>query len=219
MDYNQITSELAHFFASGATRTYRRKEVIVSSYVNQDKIDWIEKGYVKVVTYTSRGDQLIYHLYGPHELFPITIFNGMPDYPARLFDSVSFIAIGDVTVREKTRAEYKELIAKQPQLLLQTVIQQDFIYDRLYNFTMESAMHKVAYRLLTLGTRFGVVHDDHMIINLPITIQEIADTINVSRETTGRVLSELESKGYIMMSRKSVLVYPEPLEKMLGLQE
>lgn len=215
MDYQKIVDELADFFNDGQSRPYRRKEVIASNFVNDDKIFRLEKGYVKVVSYSSRGDQQIFHIYGPGEIFPMTKLPFTPGKPLAFVNSLNFVAVCEVTVQERRLDDYNDLLIRKPQLLLQTVVQQNFIYDRLHNLSMESAQQKVAYRLLVLGDRFGIVHDDHTVISLPITIQEIADTINLSRETTGRVLNDLESRGFIMLSRKSILLYTAPLEKML----
>ncbi|HET9174592.1 MAG TPA: Crp/Fnr family transcriptional regulator [Candidatus Saccharimonadales bacterium] len=209
------TEMLAEFFRSGPLRTLDRKEVIASQFVNTDKLYLLETGYVKVVSYTGKGDSQIQHIYGPLEVFPLTHLSFVTEKPINFFKNLDFVALGDVAVREKHCTDFEAFICQKPEVLMALVAQQYFIFDRLYNISLTSASQRVIYRLLTLADRFGTKQDGHTLINLHITIQEIADTINVSRETTGRVLNELENKGFIMMSRKSLLVYTEPLKELL----
>lgn len=219
MEHQRAVQALTEFFASGPQRKFNRKDVVASQFVNTDKLYLIESGYVKVVSYTGKGDAQIQHIYGPHEVFPMTRIPLPREKPISYFKNLDFIALGEVVVREKACHDFEKLLAERPIVLLPLVTQQYFIFDRLYNISLDSAQQRVAYRLLTLGGRFGTEQDGHTIINLHITIQEIADTINVSRETTGRILNELESKGYIMLSRKSILIYPQSLKELLGLAD
>jgi CRP-like cAMP-binding protein len=45
--------------------------------------------------------------------------------------------------------------------------------------------------MLFLSERFGKSHGSQIIINAPITHQDIADSINMNRETASRVLEDL----------------------------
>lgn len=78
------------------------------------------------------------------------------------------------------------------------------------NLDLGSAEQPVAYRLITLGYRFGQldVSGEFYRIRIVITIQELADMIRLSYETTGKVLADFEANGYIAYGRQKVVVYP-----------
>jgi CRP/FNR family cyclic AMP-dependent transcriptional regulator len=51
--------------------------------------------------------------------------------------------------------------------------------------------------LLTMAERFGEKSPDGIIINVPLRHQDIASSINASRETASRELAFLDRKGLI----------------------
>jgi CRP-like cAMP-binding protein len=60
--------------------------------------------------------------------------------------------------------------------------------------------------LLTMEGRFGQETPDGIIINVPLRHQDIASSINASRETASRELAFLERKGLITNKQLFIII-------------
>ncbi len=69
--------------------------------------------------------------------------------------------------------------------------------------------------LITMSGRFGEEIEGETVINAPLRHQDIASSINASRETTSRALSALEKKGLI--STKQFLITLKDIEALQAL--
>ncbi len=77
------------------------------------------------------------------------------------------------------------------EILNQTVGIISVYTQRIQTLEYRSARERVISELIYLAARFGVRHGKEMLINAPITHQDIADSINMSRETASRALELL----------------------------
>ena len=75
--------------------------------------------------------------------------------------------------------------------------------QRIQTLEFRSARGRVISELLNLSERFGEKHGKEVLINAPITHQDIADSINMTRETASRALELLFEEG--MMGQKDHL--------------
>lgn len=209
MDSRQATTKLDAFFADGRERTYNRRALILNYGEKPDKAFWLTKGAVKVVTSSKDGNERIQHIYGEKELFPVKW----------IFDNeqldVAFFAFSEVTVRIKPLEEFKDFIKQDP-TVMHAIIHQTFaVFSDLINLNIESAEQRVAFKLLFLADRFGTYTKDHTIISCPLTIQELASSIRLSRETTGKILNQFERQGMLILGRQNILIHPDKLKKIL----
>lgn len=148
-------------------------------------------------------------IYGPGELFPLGWLFGRPH------QSVSFIAVRNVTLHAKSREDFDVFVAKDPFLLEEVISMQLNMHDRIYNLNLDNTEERVAHCILTLAHRFGVQSGQHVIIEIPLTQQEFADLVRLSRETTGKILNKFESEGYIILGRNRILADVNKLSKIL----
>ena len=63
--------------------------------------------------------------------------------------------------------------------------------QRIQTLEYRSARGRIIAEILNLAERFGEKHGRAVIINAPITHQDIADSINMTRETASRALELL----------------------------
>src|SRR5207253_2598102 len=69
--------------------------------------------------------------------------------------------------------------------------------DRIDNLEYKKADERVAYRLLFLASRFGIKADNVITIDVPITHELLAQSVNLTRETVSRHVEILVSKDII----------------------
>jgi CRP/FNR family transcriptional regulator, cyclic AMP receptor protein len=79
--------------------------------------------------------------------------------------------------------------------------------ERIGNLILLDVYGRVARFLLDLARREGKKFDDGVLIEKRPTQQDIASMIGASRETVSRVLSELNRRGLISISGKSVMIF------------
>lgn len=204
------SSNLLKFFNSGKKMTFKRGETILHMDSPPARECYcILNGYVKVVSYNKAGNERIHYIYGLNDLFPI---GWLLCHPYKL---VLFIAVCDVLLAIKSTAEFNEYVRKEPFSLSEVINMQLNLQDRIYNLNIDDSERRVAHRLLTLGLSYGVKDGPHIVINIPLTQQEFADTVKLSRETTGTVMISLETKGCIIIGRKRILINSEKLVELL----
>jgi CRP-like cAMP-binding protein len=89
------------------------------------------------------------------------------------------------------------------------------VFDRIFNLNIVITEQRVADRLMTLGERFGDKEEGRFVIKFPLTIKELADMVNLSRETTGRVLTKFEERGLVIIGRQNIVIYPDKLSRII----
>ena len=87
--------------------------------------------------------------------------------------------------------------------------------ERIINLEYRSVRERLISFLLTMSTRFGKDTIMGTTINVPLRQQDIASSINASRETTSRELTSLEKKGLISTPGLIVLKDIEKLKSYL----
>ncbi len=212
MDTTSARSRLNDFFSTGKEVTYPKRALIIGYYDRPEHAYWITRGSVKVISCNREGVERIQHIYEEGELFPIKWL-----FDRELFD-VAFFALTDVTLRTKPIAEFTNFIEHSPSALLAIIHQQMAIIERLINLHIESAEERVIFGLLSLAGRLGVHERDPVTgaVRLPLTIQDLAGTIHLSRETTGKVLRKLHAQHSIVLDRQIITVYPAKLQQVLN---
>jgi len=61
-----------------------------------------------------------------------------------------------------------------------------------------------------MANRFGKDNDEGMVIEVPLRHQDIASSINASRETASREIATLERKGLIATKRSYIILKDVP---------
>ena len=207
LDTTKAQMLLNDFFADGKTKEYKRKSVIVSYGSPVNSIFYIAEGAGKIISHDANGRERIHALYAPGNLFPVSWLFCETKY------EIEFVAFSDVTILQKSLKETNAFFEREPYSLVSLVRQQADIFDRIVNLNMRSAHQRVAYRVLMLCFKFGNKAGDHYVIDLAITLQELADMVRLTRERTGRVIADLESNGCLVMGRRNIIVYDEQLKK------
>jgi len=94
----------------------------------------------------------------------------------------------------------------------QTVNIISVLKQRIQVLEFRSARGRVIAELLFLSERFGEKHGKDVLINAPITHQDIADSINMTQETASRALELLFKEG--LMGQKDHLFTVMDLTKL-----
>lgn len=178
---------------------------------------YIEVGSVKAYDITRYGEENLLSIRRAHEVFPLIW--GLTGQER----SIIYQALEPVTVWRISRQQFIDFITSHPAayapLLDMTIEMYRLHSERILNLEYRTVRERLISFLLTMADRFKVVDkaSGDVTINIPLKHQDIASSINSSRETTSRELSALERQGLIS-SRQSYITLHDisTLENSLG---
>lgn len=78
--------------------------------------------------------------------------------------------------------------------------------DRVNTLEITSAYPRFVSRLIALAGRFGVKKYGKIVIDAPITHRDIANSINMTRETASRQFERLEGKGLVEYKNRKISI-------------
>lgn len=161
-------------------------------------------GRLKVVQTTPDGQQVVVRHVNPGDIFGIAKAMRRTEYPATAVAIVESLALAWKST------QWEAFIARSPTLALnalQTVGQrlQD-AHSRIRELSTEEVERRVAHAVLRLVQQAGKKTEEGILIDFPVTRQDIAEMTGTTLHTVSRVMTAWEAKGLVQSSRKKVIV-------------
>jgi len=114
---------------------------------------------------------------------------------------LSYVAIGNVTVIKSSKDKLRIAMGNNmwlTQEVLNQAVNVIAIYtQRIQILEFRSARGRIIAEMLFLSERFGKSIGSGILIDAPLTHQDISDSINMNRETASRALESLIKEGLI----------------------
>lgn len=200
-----------NLFHQGTRLTYKKGEYIIRPGETPSGIFYIASGLVKAYDITKYGEENLLIVRKDHEIFPlIWAITGQERH-------VIYQAIAPTEVWRLDRAQYLDYIEKHNEVLaplLDMTVEMYRIHsERIINLEYRSVRERLVSFLITMSNRFGKEVDGGVVIEVPLKQQDIASSINASRETTSRELTGLERKDLIDNSRPP-FIFIKNIEKL-----
>lgn len=169
-------------------------------------------GHVRVVKTTPDGQQVIVRYISPGELMGIAHALGRTTYPA------TAIAVVDCVVLAWPGHLWPEFAAAFPNFGANTYKTvgsrlQD-AQTRIVEMATEQVERRVAHALLRLIQQTGKKTENGILIDFPISRQDIAEMTGTTLHTVSRLLTAWEERGLVKSGRQRVTV-TEPHRLML----
>ena len=195
---------LVGLFKSGTRLTYKRGEFIIRPGEAPGAVFYIETGLVKAYNITKYGEENLLIIRKEHEIFPlIWALTGRER-------EIIYQAMDACAVWRISQEKYLEFLHSHPAALppiLDMVTEMYRIHsERILNLEYRSVRERLVSFLLTMAERFGTQTDDGLLIEVPLRHQDIASSINASRETASREIAALERKNLIAAKRSNILL-------------
>jgi CRP/FNR family transcriptional regulator len=183
------------FFRTGTKLTYKKGEYIIRPGEAPNGVFYIEKGQVKAYKITKYGEENLLHIRKEHEIFPLIWSITNQDR------EVIYQTLVPTTVLRASQTDYIAFLKEHPDALppfMDIVIEMYRMHsERIINLEYRSVRERLVSFLLTMADRFGKKTKGGVLIDVPLKHQDIASSINTSRETTSREIAGLERKGLI----------------------
>lgn len=207
------TAALVSTFERGTRLAYKKGEFIIRPGESPTGVFYIVKGLVKAYDITKYGEENLLIIRKDEEIFPLIW--GVTGQER----NVIYQALGDTEVLRISRKDFVAYLddphnALAP-LLDMTMEMYRIHSERIINLEYRSVRERLISFILTMHRRFGHKSDSGHLMGVPLRQQDIASSINASRETTSRELSALEKKGLIKNHGQIVIKDLEKLKSYL----
>jgi CRP-like cAMP-binding protein len=213
-----ISKEFSDLILQG--RHYKvAKGQIIQSTEDRRVISRVDKGYIKRYLISNDGSYGTQVIYGPGDIFPITlaysaIFNqaineGPETYYYEAMTPVEIYTIDEALLVDCAKDNpgiYKDLFAICGKRLHSTL-------HGLENLTLPNSYHRVAHEVLYLAKNFGEKKSTGTKICVPLTHQDLADILSLTRETVSTCMVQLRNKKMIVTNRNILVPDLKKLEE------
>jgi CRP-like cAMP-binding protein len=195
------------------------KGQIIQSTDDRRVFNYISSGYVKRYLIGNDGTLGVQVIYGPGDVFPITLafsvlfdqaINESPEtYYYETMTEAEIYTINEQVLEEKVAADpslYRDLMSVAGKRLHSTL-------HGLENLTLKTSYFRVAHELLYIAERFGEKDGKNVKILIPLTHQDLADILSLTRETVSTCMVQLREKSLITTAKNIIVKDMEKLEE------
>lgn len=202
--------ELERLASTMRRRTYRRGEAVFHQGDPGELLHVVYEGRLKIVLPDAAGDEAVLAILGPGDLFgDLALLDG----GAR---SATVVALEPVETAILSRAEFVGLLRRSPAVVdgllatLAGVIRR--LSDEVADLTFLDLHGRLAKKLLELAEAHGQSTDGSIVIQVPLTQEELAAMIGATRPRVNRLLGLYEDRGAIARrGRHIAILKPEVL--------
>lgn len=195
---------LEQLLARAVIRRVPQGSTIFEQGTPADAFYLLLQGRLKVMQVTPDGQQVMVRVVHPGDLFGFAKALARPDYPGTARAAV------DSAVVCWPMSDWDAVIETNPRLAINTVqtIGQrlDEAHTRLRELSTQQVERRVAHAVLRLADKAGRAQDGGIMIDFPITRQDIAEMTGTTLHTVSRLLSAWEDQGLVKGGRQKLSV-------------
>ena len=203
------------FLQKYRTRKFEKGEIILVQGETPECMYVIKKGVVKTYNLTSGGEEkpLGFDIKG--DIFPIAWAFGQVNPVTYYYE-----AFTDCDLYCVPREDYRNFITKNTDRLygvLENMVAQNTFYQLRVNALEQSkAANKILNTIHFLCLSYGTDLKPHTVrIEIPLTQQDLANFMGLTRETTGIELKKLQRSGVLTYKKQNYIVRTDRLNELL----
>lgn len=164
----------------------------------------IVEGRVRLSQITPEGHQVIIRFVGPSDGMGIIVALSNTTYP------LSAEAVADSAALRWNYDSTIELMEQYPPLALNglRLVASRFqeLQDRYRELATEKVERRVARALLRLARQTGRRTDEGVLLDLPLSRQDLGEMTGTTLYTVSRILSNWEQLGYVQTGRERIVI-------------
>lgn len=161
-------------------------------------------GRLRVTQVTPEGQQIVMRFVGPGEIFGVAMALRRATYPATATAVVDSLALAWPS------AAWAPLVAAYPPLAvnaLQTMgARLQEAQTRLREISTEEVERRIAHAVLRLAAESGRETADGVLIDFPLSRQDLAEMTGTTLHTVSRIVSAWEHRGLVEGGRQRIVV-------------
>ncbi len=200
------------FFNQGKHILYRKGEIIIRPDDEPQGLYFVKSGFVKMNSIFEDGKQLTLNIFKANSYFPMMW--AIADIP----NEYSYEAFTDVELFRMEKEKVIKFLEKNPDVLYEftrrILVGLDGLIKNIEQLFKGNAYQRVVAAIYLTGKRFGKIENGRILIDLPLTHQDIADMSALSRETTSIEMNKLRLEKLISYKTRKITI-----EKIKELEE
>lgn len=204
----QTANSFSTVFESYSTIDIKPKTYLYQPGQSITHCTQIITGCVRQFLITSSGQELTIHLHRPGAVIPLLVLLTGSDN--RYF----FETQTKTTINQAPKTIVLHHLRQHPQLtekyLHNFASAVDGLVSRLEIKSQEKQSDQLLALLQYLAQKFGHSRNDRLILDLPLTHQDLANWLGIARETVTKHLSTLEKSGQVSHRHKSYILPHNP---------
>jgi CRP/FNR family cyclic AMP-dependent transcriptional regulator len=182
------------------TRTFPKNAILITEGDDTDSLYIIESGKVRIFMSNPDGKEIILNEQGPGEHFgELALIDDAPR-------SASVMALEKTRVSIISRQDFRQVLGKHPDLAFSLIRDLSrrirVLSENVKDLALLDVYGRVAKTLLGMAKDT----DGRLVIEHRPTQQDIANHIGASREMVARILKDLETGGYITVTKQQILI-------------
>lgn len=169
-----------------------------------DTLFLVAHGKVKLLRHSISGDEVVLDLLAQGSLFGGLVILGQRRYPQ------TAVAQTDCCVLAITMADFQHLLRTYPTVAL-TVLngvarELEAAHDTIHAISTKPLEARIALALLRLADRLGEADRGGILIQSPLSQQDLAAMVATTAETVSRIISGLRRSGYVETGRQWIRI-------------
>ncbi|MFW5942358.1 MAG: Crp/Fnr family transcriptional regulator [Chloroflexota bacterium] len=185
-------------------RGYQPGEPIYMAGEEATHLYVVASGKVKLLRHTMAGQDVLLDILMPGEFFGALATLGESVYPdtaeAQTVCCVLAISAG----------EFQRILEEHPSAALRvldlTAARLREAQETIRQLSAHTVRQRIATTLLKLAEKLGEEREEGLLIQMPLSRQDVADMTGATPETTSRVLSDFRKQGLIRSGRQWIAI-------------
>lgn len=176
-----------------------------------DGLYCVKEGFVKRFNIKNDGSLSVQGVYGPGDCFGISAVSAllMRSHVYKGMETYYYEAISDAVIYDVNISILREMLSKHQELYKDLFVIQSWhgLSDiwRMENQALQNANKRVAHIICFYMERYGILTTKGWRFKVPFIQQDLADILDLSRETVSIAINELKKEKLIKGSRKIIV--------------
>jgi CRP-like cAMP-binding protein len=209
--------ETARLLRNSSSREFARGATVFEPVANPRSVYLLERGLVRIYRLSAKGEEATLGYVRPGEVFgELGVFS---DQPRESFAQ----AVRPSRVLRVPREDLRRVLQVHPRVALSvtTQIGSRFkrIESRVESLVFRNLRSRVSHILLELAEDFGRDDDGRILIDLPLSQQDVATLVGATRQSVNLCLRELREAHLVgYRNRRFTLADPAALRRDAGVE-
>ncbi len=194
---------------------YQPGEVIYTAGSPAERLFVVAEGKVKLLQHAATGNNILLDILAPGEFFGSLA----PLKPATYLDSAQ--AVTPACILSIRSTAFQHVLDQHPELALKTLAilgeRLQSANQRVLHLSSLPVERRIACTLLKLGAKLGRRQEEGLLIDVPLSREDLADMTASTPETVSRVMSQFQAGGLIASGRQWVAIVDQAkLQALVG---
>ena len=193
------------FLLEGIKEKFNKGDFVIRPGETPSYVFYIKKGLVKAYDITKYNEENLLIIRKEHEIFPL-IWALTGKERQVIYQSLANTITYKISQDKLLKFLYSDPETFAPMLDM-TVEMYRLHSERILNLEYRTVRERIISFLIAMSKRFATKEiNGEVLIEVPLRHQDIASSVNASRETTSREMSSLEKKGLISRNKSMIVL-------------